>query len=364
MNETVGVASWAVRAWEAVLERVRVTVAEVGERFPLYADPGTGRWTTTARGSWTGGCWAGLLWLRALATSDPCDQALAADCTRRLEYWIGQDTAARGLVLWYGTALAAALGGDRGAAELRARAARACLAAYEPERGLVPWGGAFGGPRMLARADGVPGLVPLLATVPGGGRVAAYRHLTTHLELCLSQEPPRPAWRTRPGGGWTGYPHPVPGWSRTVAWLLLGAADGLRIVPSREGEPGVPPAAVRRLVALRLGREAPLVPPACRVRPSGPVDTSAAAIEAVAALKLAALARAAGRHRAFRELSWRAGEILRRLSTSHLSTTGGLLDGCYDAERGLATQHELIWGDFFLALGLAMFMGAVEPFAV
>ncbi|MCZ1005632.1 hypothetical protein O1L68_01230 [Streptomyces lydicus] len=33
----------------------------------------------------------------------------------------------------------------------------------------MPWGDAFGGPRLLARADGVPGLVPLLACAPDGG---------------------------------------------------------------------------------------------------------------------------------------------------------------------------------------------------
>ncbi|MEJ8641349.1 hypothetical protein WKI68_07435 [Streptomyces sp. MS1.HAVA.3] len=46
------------------IERVAVTGAAVGSRFPLYAEPGDGRWTTTGRGSWTGGFWAGLLWLR------------------------------------------------------------------------------------------------------------------------------------------------------------------------------------------------------------------------------------------------------------------------------------------------------------
>ncbi|WP_241777986.1 hypothetical protein [Streptomyces sp. CT34] len=149
-----------------------------------------------------------------------------------------------------------------------------------------------------------------------------------------------------------------------MAWLLLGAADGLHFASERQGESGALRAAVQRLAALRLAREAPLIPPAFQGRPCGPVDTSAAAIEAVAALKLAAPAHSTGHSCALRELRQRAEEILCRLSTSYLSTAGGLLDGCYDAERGLATQHELIWGDFFLALGLATFMGAVEPFAV
>ncbi len=37
-----------------------------------------------------------------------------------------------------------------------------------------------------------------------------------------------------------------------------------------------------------------------------------------------------------------------------------LLDGCYDAGRGVATRHELIWGDFFLAVGLAELTGRLD----
>jgi hypothetical protein len=33
---------------------------------------------------------------------------------------------------------------------------------------------------------------------------------------------------------------------------------------------------------------------------------------------------------------------------------GMLLEGCYDHGQGIAIRHELVWGDFFLALALAM----------
>ncbi len=51
--------------------------------------------------------------------------------------------------------------------------------------------------------------------------------------------------------------------------------------------------------------------------------------------------------------------ILERLVGEHL-TRGMLLDGCYDAGKGVAVRHELVWGDFFLALGLAALTGLVE----
>ncbi|WP_328741574.1 sugar ABC transporter permease [Streptomyces caniferus] len=395
MREAADDMRWADRALASVWERVRVTADQVGPRFPLYAEPGTGVWKSTSKGSWTGGFWAGLLWLRALASGAPRDRSAAAECTGRLAHWLDQDTATRGLIFWYGTALAAGPGGSGAAAQLREQAARACLAGYDPERGLVPWGAAFGGPRMLARADAVPGLVPLLAGWSDAGRAAAYGHLTRQLELSLAEHPPRPAWAAAKDGSWTACPEPAPGWSRTVPWLLLGLADGVHWL----GAGGLW-AAAEQLAAPRLVAGVPLVPdaqdgnaqggnapPAGNARQTGnarlhghdagPLDTSAAAIEAVALLKLAALTRAAGPDstagigRTGEAVGTadgadaptrRARRILYRLCSRHLTAGGALTAGCYDAGRGLAPRHELIWGDFFLAFGLAILTGLTEPF--
>ncbi|MER5929102.1 hypothetical protein [Streptomyces sp. NPDC002054] len=121
-------------------------------------------------------------------------------------------------------------------------------------------------------------------------------------------------------------------------------------------------AAVRRLVPTGpAGVAGPLVPAADEGRPDGPLDTSAAAITAVALLKLA---RLPGPRQA--EYARRAEAVLRRLVAAHLTGPGDsrpagmLLDGCYDAARGTAPCHELVWGDFFLALGLAAVTGLVD----
>ncbi|WP_406402346.1 sugar ABC transporter permease [Streptomyces uncialis] len=398
-------AGWADRALADVVERVAVTRAQVGTRFPLYADPADGRWTTTGRGSWTGGFWAGLLWLRAGFTGDRADREAAAACTARLAPWTDADTATRGLILWYGTAPA---GDDPAAAALRDRAARACLHSWEPELGIVPWGDAFGGPRELARVDGVPGMVPLLAGAGAGagagtvvgtasdaaaglrpeagpgpgpgpgpdGVAAAAAHLHRHLELCLGkgsfrdtprdtprdpvQAPFRPAWQ-RTATGWRPCEDPGPGWSRGPAWLLLAVADALLRPEVAARVPGDLTVAVERLLTEGGVLTGPLVPYADTDRPDGPLDTSAAAITAVALLKLA---RVPGPHA--RTYARRAGAILERLVRDHLSEprpgrpAGMLLDGCYDAPRGLAVRHELVWGDFFLALALAALTGAAD----
>ncbi|MEV6733631.1 MULTISPECIES: sugar ABC transporter permease [unclassified Streptomyces] len=343
---------WAGRALADVLERAAVTRTETGDRFPLYADPDTGRWTTTGRGAWTGGFWAGLLWLRARHTGSAGDRAAAAACTARLAEWVEADTATRGLILWYGTALA---GADTGARELRTRAARAALAALDTELGLVPWGSAFGGPRLLARVDGVPGMVALLAAGGPEGAQAAASHLHRHLELCLGGGGRVvPAWEFAADAGWQACEEPSAGWSRGSAWLLLAVADALHRPEVSRSAPDRLEAVAERLADVWTRPCTPLVPPADEARPAGPLDTSAAAIAAVALLKLARLpgCRAA-------RYEYRAAAILERLVGEHL-TRGMLLDGCYDAGKGVAVRHELVWGDFFLALGLAALTGLVE----
>ncbi|MFI9612849.1 sugar ABC transporter permease [Streptomyces sp. NPDC052023] len=319
--------AWARPALESVLGRVAVTRAGVGDRFPLYADP-FGRWTTTGRGSWTGGFWAGLQWLRARSTGDPADREAARLCTARLTGWTEKDTATRGLIFWYGTVLA-----DGGALTVRERAARACRAAFDGELGLVPWGSAFGGPRLLARADGVPGLVPLLATVDPE---AAVSHLRRHLDLCLGQRPRHWSWQHDQTAGWTAGEDPPPGWSRGPAWLLLAVAEAVRHVGFGE---------LADVTAELMSGD--LVPLADAARPDGPRDTSAAAVTATALLLLG--------HRS------RAVAVLEELVRSHLTGDGRLLDGCYDLASATAVRHELIWGDFFLAYALALLTGLVEP---
>ncbi|MFH9982389.1 sugar ABC transporter permease [Streptomyces sp. NPDC017179] len=315
--------AWALSALDSLLARVAVTRAGVSDRFPLYADPDTGTWKTTARGSWTGGFWAGLLWLRARYTGDAADLEAARACTARLADWAEADTATRGLTFWYGTVLAE---DDLG---LRDRAARACLNAFDPELGLVPWGSAFGGPRLLARVDGVPGMVSLLATVDAE---AARSHLRRHLDLCLGAQPFRWSWRHTPGTGWSTCVDPPPGWSRGPSWLLLALAEAARLPGGDEFS--------EHVATLVPGRP---VPPADTAHPGGPRDTSAAAITALALLRLG--------------LRDRAAAILEELVDSHLTVDGRLLDGCYDLAAATAVRHELIWGDFFLAYALAELLG-------
>ncbi|GGY09188.1 sugar ABC transporter permease [Streptomyces tanashiensis] len=353
---------WAEEALGLVLRRAGETSEQVGDRFPLYADPADGRWTTTGRGSWTGGFWAGLLWLRAGRTGSDADRTAASAATARLAPWAEADTATRGLILWYGTALAA---GDAAARALRERAAKAAVGAFDPALGLVPWGAALGGARLRARTDGVPGLVTLLASAGPEGQAAAAAHLHSHLDLCLPREGagrPRPAWRRDETRGWTADADPAPGWTRGEAWLLLALADALLLAQSPSWRTDRLARAAELLLTDCAMLVGPLVPPTDAHRPDGPLDTSAAAITAVALLKLARVPGAAWST----ACASRAEAVLHRLAQDHLTRPGGtrpagmLLDGCYDAHGGTAVRHELVWGDFFLALGLAALLGRAD----
>jgi len=307
-----------VTALEDVLDRVDRTLAQVGERFPLHADPVTGEWRTTARGSWAAGCWVGLLWLRAKVTGAVRD---AEAWSRKLACWADADTATQGLIFWYGAAAGERLGLSDEPVALARRGARSLAGRFDARAGVVPWGTAFGDDGTVrARVDGVPGTLPLLAWA--GEEDIARAHAGRHLRLCRE----RAGWRWD-GEAWWPEDEPPVGWSRGEAWWLLAAADARTwfkqdlVVPEWPG----------------------LVPHARRG--GGPLDTSAAAIAAVALLKL-------GRHE-------QAAAVLRELEERHL-VEGRLVDGCYAPHVG----RELVWGDFFFALALAIEAGLVTAHAL
>ncbi|GAB3483993.1 sugar ABC transporter permease [Amycolatopsis cihanbeyliensis] len=332
---------WRADALARALERVASTEAEVGMRFPLHADPRDGTWVTTRRGSWTGGFWAGQLWLRARLTGVAEHARAAADCAARLAPWAEADTATRGLILWYGVAAGGRLGVSTAADEPARAGAEQLRRTFDPAVGTLPWGTAFGDPAepVIARVDGVAGTVPLLCWAGEAGAVAARRHLRTHLELCVTPAGSRPAWQ-REAGGWAPRAQPPAGWSRGEAWLLLALADAAHWLDPGFGRHG------RELAARWAGG----VPPAVRERPDSPPDTSAAAITVVALAKLGQRAAATA--------------LLKELVDGHRTGAGGLGDGCHDLARGLATRHELVWGDYFLLLALAILTGAVPAHAL
>lgn len=320
-------------AVQQLRHRIAVTAEQVGQRFPLHADTGTGVWTTTRRGSWTGGFWAGLLGLGG-------EPELARSAWKNLARWRDADTACRGLIFWYGRWAAPDQDQLREAASALARD-------FDAELGVVPWGTAFGSAGARLRVDSVAGLVPLLAWA--GFTEVARAHLRTHLRWCFDGAAVQPSFVAE--GTWLPADEPPRGTSRAHAWLLLGCVDGARWLGEEFRDAAV---ALARSWSARFGAG---VPAADADLVDGPLDTSAAAIAAVAFLELAAVTG--------QRSWWRDGsDLLHRIVDSALVRSGpargALGGGCYDARSGLAPAHELVWGDFFCAAGLGLLAGDLQ----
>jgi unsaturated chondroitin disaccharide hydrolase len=339
-------------ALNRVLDRTARTAEQVGDRFPLFADPADGQWTSSRRGSWIGGFWVGLCWLRAalLGGAEP-DRARV--WTRRLVPRAADDTATRGMTFWYGAGSGHRLTGDLVAAEVAAHGSGAVAAAFEPAHRLVPFGSAFDAPDRPARGpraviDPLAGIVALLcgsAPIREGLAPVACAHATRHVELCLSAD---------------GGVHPEVelatgrakerGWARGQAWGMLGFAVAARDLGAEFAEPA------RRSAAWWQERVDPAATPhTVLADPTSPVDTSAAAIAAAALLTLADLGGpdSAEHHAA-------AVSTVENLVQRHLRDDGVLGDGCYDHTAGVAFAHELMWGTYFLAATLAVCSGKVS----
>lgn len=376
-------------ALAAMLDRLPRVHAAVGDRFPLYADPVTGSWVSTRRGSWVGGFWAGLRWLGAAVHDDPTSRAAAAALTDRLAARAGDDTVTRAMTFWYG---AAGTGGrlcrDPAADRVAAVGARALADSFDATHGVFPVGSAFGGPpRPRVGIDALAAVVSLLCWADGpstddgpstglggaggGGpyRRLAGRHARTCARLLVADDGQVLAERDLPAGQ---APSPrAEVWSRGQAWGMLGfavAADrlgddftdvarrttdwwlaGTGAGPATEAGPatgtGARPATAR-------------TPPAVFGRAGAPVDTSAAAIAAAALWTLGGQPHPwAARYRQA------AVDTVDGLLAEHLAADGALRGGCYDLAGDVACRHELIWGDYFLAAVLAVACDAVPQVA-
>ncbi|GAA1914889.1 sugar ABC transporter permease [Streptantibioticus ferralitis] len=346
-------------ALTAMLDRVRATAREVGDRFPLYAEPGTGVWTSTRRGSWTAGYWTGLLWLAAWHSGAPEDRRRAVAWTTRLRERAGDDTVTRAMTFWYGAAPGHLLCGDDTALAVALEGAEALAASYDERLGLIPLGTALGqGPdgRSATAIDSVAAVTALLSwasRTAGRPRLLdlARGNAVRHRDLCLMDDGGvragvalAPVAGQEPSGA-----HPAGGWSRGQAWGILSFATAARALHMPEFT-----SAAGEAARYWAKHAATAVPSWSFTDPGGPRDTSAAAIAAVGLL---ALADPDGDQRTA------ARRLVATLVEGHLTgfrdgsavgrPAGMLLDGCYDMASGTATGHELIWGDFFLALALA-----------
>jgi len=131
--------------WNEAIGRVRKRMTDtrerVGKEYPHWADPQTGKWTTTVDGDWTGGYWAGMHWLCAKDTGEEHYRTQAAALAQGLKNRIAVETVFKSFPFYFGAALGSILFEERTAKELALAAARSLASMYNPALKLIPLGG-------------------------------------------------------------------------------------------------------------------------------------------------------------------------------------------------------------------------------
>lgn len=344
------------RAISDLIERVLRTRSECGQRYPLFAAPAGGRWTTSGRGSWCAGAWIGLLRLAAACSGDTATARDALDRARDLGHWVSTDTVARAMVLRCATDPADAVDAvacDPAVAQVREDCVRALAAAFFPALGAIPEGTALGRGERGARTctvDATASVIGLLHAeprVPEAAQVARW-HARTLLGAVAPDGRVPAEHRLRANGTGPEAVGRAGAWARGQAWALLGAAEAVRAW----GAPWLAPA---RAIAAHW-RTLPVPPPDVEGEP-GRLDTAAAAI-AADALRL--LAAADPEHSAAHRAT--AQNLCAELVRTHLTGSApGLLPqaprgvfthACYRTGPRGREQVECVWGGYHLLRAL------------
>ncbi len=360
----------------SMIGRVDATLDCKEPGFPHFADPATGVWIRTNNGDWSGGFWPGLLWLAAVATGEDRYHSAAASWTERLRPRARTESAYRGFVFWYGAALGALLLGHQGARAVALEGALALARLYNPAARLIPLGSeaeeVSDVGRDQANLGAVPGGTALLiwaAREIGEGSLEGLgvSHAARHAEMCVRHDGSvcqSASFDVKSGQVLRRYTHKginsESTWSRAQAWAILGFTQAARWRPEfRDVAVRVADWWVGHLPADDVAYwdfDDPDAPHTQR-------DTSATAIAAAALLKLA---RLAPEHAdAYRKCAERMVEALRcryltPVTVDDVRPHGILTGGCYHRRTGLATNHELIWGDYFLFESLCALEGHLD----
>jgi unsaturated chondroitin disaccharide hydrolase len=362
--------------WLDAIARMRRRVDSTAETarngFPHFADPVTGTWTTTPAGDWTGGYWNGMLWLTAHATGDAHYVELGERWTAALRVRLASNSAAKGLLFYYGAALGDLLCANPLARELAIAGAKSLAVMYNPGAQLIPVGAEFEEVHSVGDTESEVDIVQIVALLTWASRITGddslrtigINHARRHIELCLrddgsvcqsaSVDPVSGAVTRR-------YTHKGitddSTWARAQAWGILGWALAAQWTGDATFLESAERAATWWLRHLPDDRVAfwdfddPAIPHTNR-------DTSASAIASAALLKLAALCPSVAQRDFYREA---AEASVRTLATNYLGPEGGLWQGCYNKRIKLAVANELIWGSYYLYESLHVIAGLLDP---
>lgn len=215
------------KAIEGVFNRMNHMADACGNQFPLYSIGFSDQWVLSKGGSWIGGFWGSLWWLRARLRNSLADYQKAHAIGQQLQSKLTVDSSHRSLIFWYGAALGAKWFQDRNAMALTQRATKALVKAYVPEWNAIPLGKGLGGGAKGAQQisiDSWASLIQLLSQEKGSqAEQMAREHSNTLLQCCMTEEgafyplAEHEHGQFRPVGQ-------AGCWSRGQAWGLLGVS--------------------------------------------------------------------------------------------------------------------------------------------
>lgn len=359
-----------------MIERVGATLDSSLGGFPHYADPGTGAWTTTADGFWTGGFWVAQLWLTAYLRDDQRYRDGAAAWCRRLAPRVDTPSVFRSFLFYYGAACGALLHDDTAAGRLAVAAGRSVAADFDDRLGVIPLGAQAEEARNVgpseSNVDGLSACPLILWTARQTGEASLAEVATLHAlrsaalfvrdDDSVIQSASLDSADGRPLRHYTHKGHSDNStWTRAQAWAMLFFTQAYRY----SGDPALCRIAERVSdwwiahapagAAAFWDFDAPRTPDTRR-------DTSGTAIAAVALFKLAAATRDRDKAAIYQRA---ARNTTLALAFDHVTPTGpddwrpaGILaDGCFDPREGTAVANELIWGSYFMLEALSVATG-------
>jgi len=368
-----------------MLTRVRDTAGRVGDGFPHWADPESGRWTVTADGDWTGGFWVAMLWLACHGTGDERYSRWARQWAARLRPRIASVSVFKAIPFYYGGSVGHLLLNDAGGREAALEGAASLMRLYNPVFGLIPLGAeAEEGSQVGPAESSIDSLFasPFLlwaARETGDSRMreAARSHASRVIELHLRADGSfiqSSSLDPQSGAVIRHYTHK--GYSDTSTWGRAQSWGVLLSVMSYAREPRE----TRWLRAAERSADWWIAHvPSDRVAfwdfddpriPKIERDTAATAAMACAMVKLAALADPAKRHGYRRHGEATVSALVERYLTpigpSDRRVPGILTEGCFNKRpdsrnQDAAARNELIFGSYYLFEALHILAGKIDP---
>ncbi len=348
---------WHAAALAHAVAHVRRIDREVTD-FPHITE--AGRWRTTADGVWTGGFWAGLLWLAAIQARD----ATLVDAARRMTDRLLPRMHDRhnhdlGFMFYPSAIVGFRQTGSLAYRDAAIAAARALAGQFNPDGNYIPGWGFFGGAEWQGQVliDTLMNL-PLLAWAAGETGDAslldvAHRHAATSLRHLLRPNGSvyhmfrfDPASGAPLGGDTYQGKGPDSAWTRGQAWALTGLA----LLAAATGDEAYRAASSRVADYFIAALPRDGVPPwdFDDERTDAPPDASAGAIAAYGLIRLARLTG----DRVRRDQAMRLLEALWRRCANHGQHGGIVLHATADLPHGLGIDESTMYGDYYYVKAL------------